>query len=239
VEVRVTDTGPGVDPEFIPRMFERFRQADGSTTRKHGGLGLGLAIVKHLVARHGGRGVAHNRRGGGGRPGGAAFVVRLPTAAPEAGGEYAEQHRARKQVNCEMLDLSGLRVLVVDDDPDARRLLKRLLSECKAEVITAASGREALKLLAEVRPHVLVSDIGMPEMDGYEFIAQVRRVAGGPERLPAAAVTAFARAEDKGRALAAGYQMHLSKPIEPSRLLMVVADLAGRRHPEAAQAAGG
>jgi signal transduction histidine kinase/CheY-like chemotaxis protein len=223
-EIRVADTGSGLDPAFIPHMFERFRQADSSTTRKHGGLGLGLAIVKHLVERHSGSVEAENVPGPGGRPAGAAFTIRLPVTAsleetPRPGGEQAAW--------CESVDLTGLKVMVVDDDADARRLLKRLLGECKAVVTTASSGREALQLLPSVHPDVLVSDIGMPEMDGYEFIARVRRVAG--EQLPAAAVTAFGRSEDKRRALAAGYQTHIAKPIEPSQLLAVVARLGGRR----------
>jgi len=226
VEIRVTDTGPGLDPAFIPYLFERFRQADGSTTRKFGGLGLGLAIVKHLVELHGGSIHAENVSPETGATG-AIFVVRLPLAAPtHNAGPLPSRGQAVSQRHCESVDLSGLKVLVVDDDADARRLLKRLLAECHAEVTTAASGREALQLLNAVQPDILVSDIGMPEMDGYEFITRVRASAG--RNLPAAAVTAFARSEDKRRALAAGYQTHIAKPIEPAQLLATVAKMVGR-----------
>jgi CheY-like chemotaxis protein len=224
VEIRVTDNGPGLDPAFIPYLFERFRQADGSTTRKFGGLGLGLAIVKHLVELHGGTIYAENVSRETGSTG-AIFIVRLPVTSHTAGHDAVTPGKTPSAV-CEAVDLTGLKVLVVDDDPDARRLLKRLLVECHAEVTTAASGREALQLLAAVHPDILVSDIGMPEMDGYELITRIRAAGGGT--LPAAAVTAFARSEDKRRALDAGYQSHIAKPIEPALLLATVAGLAGR-----------
>jgi len=229
IEIRVTDSGPGLEPQFIPHVFEQFRQADASITRKHGGLGLGLAIVKHLVERHGGTVEAENVSRPDGTVSGAIFLVRLPVDPPQKGGDALSDPSLSRQLPG-AIDLAGLRILVVDDDPDARRLLKRLLAECKADVITASSGREALQLLATSNPNVLVSDIGMPEMDGYEFISQVRKAPVPGSRIPAAAVTAFTRDEDRRRALAAGYQTHIPKPIEPSRLLAVVADLAGRRN---------
>jgi signal transduction histidine kinase/ActR/RegA family two-component response regulator len=224
VELSVADTGLGIRPEFLPHVFERFRQADGSTTRKHGGLGLGLAIVKHLVELH--EGSIHATSPGEGQ--GATFAVSLPLTSPRDSLSSADFRRASAGIDgCETTNLSGVKVLVVDDDNDARNFVRRLLIECKAEVRTAASGAEALEMIRQVRPDVLVSDIGMPGMDGYEFIRAVR--AGlDATALPAAALTAFARSEDRRRALLAGYQSHMAKPIEPAELLAVIASLAGR-----------
>ncbi|EYF05393.1 Hypothetical protein CAP_3310 [Chondromyces apiculatus DSM 436] len=230
VEVCVVDSGQGIKPEFLPHMFERFRQADASTTRRHGGLGLGLSIVKHLVELHGG--AIHAVSAGEGQ--GAAFTIELPIvavheAAPASRREHAEAY-VEGSSPLEHPSLEGITVLAVDDEPDARTLLKRVLEECGARVFIAASASEGLELLRRERPDMIVSDIGMPVVDGYEFIRQVRLLKpeqGG--RTPAAALTAFARPEDRTRALRAGYQSHVTKPVEPTELTAVVASLATRR----------
>ncbi len=227
IEISVRDTGVGIAPQFLPYVFERFRQADASTTRRHGGLGLGLAIVKQLVELHGGAVTAKSP--GVGR--GAAFIVTIPTihAQTRDPAERGILSRSPIPPECESADLRGVKVLVVDDDADSRALVKRMLSGCKAEVTIAASGREALQLLSESQPDVLLSDISMPEMDGYELIRKVRAVNDVARRsLPAAALTAFARSEDRHRALLAGFQSHLTKPVEPAELIAVVARLSGR-----------
>ena len=225
LEITVSDSGLGIKPEFLPHVFERFRQADASTTRRFGGLGLGLSIVKQLVELHGGN-VRANSAGEGL---GAAFIVSLPLRA--IGDEEKREHprsRNGSALACEV-DLEGLRVLIVDDEPDARELIKRVLLQCQANVITAASAAEGLKILQAERPHVLISDIGMPEMDGYQFIREVRKLsASDGGRTPAIALTAFARSEDRTRAMLAGYQVHISKPIEPQELIATVGSLAGQ-----------
>ena len=225
VEVAVSDTGVGIKPEFLPYVFDRFRQADATTARRFGGLGLGLAIVKSLVELHGGS--VHATSPGEGR--GATFVLNLPLSLlkPDPGPKNARPAGATVEQFC--ADLSGVTVLVVDDERDARELVRRLLAECEARVLTAASADEGLALVARDRPDVLVSDIGMPGTDGYEFVRQVRAL--GPEQgggVPAVALTAFARSEDRTRAVLAGYQMHLAKPVEPAELIAVIASLAGR-----------
>ena len=211
----IADNGVGIRADFLPHVFDRFRQADASTTRKHGGLGLGLAIVKHLVEQHGGT-VAVSSPG---EMQGATFTVRLPAnslapAAREAGVAPAAPH-----------DLAGVRVLVVDDEPDARELAERILCDAHAEVQSAANASEALRLLASARPDVLVSDIGMPDVDGFELLALVRARADGGD-LPALALTAFARPQDRQRALESGFQAYLVKPLDPNELLATVAQLA-------------
>jgi PAS domain S-box-containing protein len=223
VEIVVRDTGQGISAEFLPYMFDRFRQADSSTTRKYGGLGLGLAIVRHLVELHGGTIQADSAGDGQG----ASFVVRLPLIT---GVEPAHPLRATGSLrrNGEH-SLTGLRVLVLDDEPDTRELLITMLSGCDAMVKATASADEALAALAEWQPDVLISDIEMPGVDGYSFIRQVRTheaVAGG--KIPAVALTAHARTEDRLRALQAGFQIHISKPVEPSALTEAVAGLTGR-----------
>jgi signal transduction histidine kinase/ActR/RegA family two-component response regulator len=230
VEVRVSDTGQGITPDFLPLVFERFRQADASAARKHGGLGIGLSIVKHLVEMHGGSIRAQSE--GIGR--GSTFTVSLPITAivpnPTSGGTTALGAVDEPAIpECGWTMLDGVTVLVVDDEPDARELVKRVLEECNAFVKAAASAEEALHLLRSDLPKVLVSDIGMPDVDGYEFIRRVRSLPeeeGGT--VPAAALTAFARSEDRRRALLAGYQSHIGKPVEPGELIAVVAALAGR-----------
>jgi PAS domain S-box-containing protein len=226
IEIMVHDSGQGISAEFLPHVFERFRQADSSTTRKHAGLGLGLAIVKQLVELHGG--TVHADSPGEGL--GATFVVRLPLA-PVRHSDDREHPTTRRNgvIDCGEFNLEGVTVLVVDDEPDARQLIRQVLTHCYANVILAASATEALELLKTQKPQVLVSDIGMPETDGYAFIRSVRSLpadAGG--RTPAIALTAFARSEDRTRAMIAGYQVHVSKPIEPHELLATVASLAGR-----------
>ncbi len=227
VEITVSDSGQGIAPEFLPHVFERFRQADGSLTRRHGGLGLGLAIVKQLVELHGG--TVHASSPGEGQ--GSTFVVRLPIAGRQPGSRARgpSQDRAVAAGGAPPADngLQGLRVLVVDDEPDARVLMARILEAHGAVVRAVGTAAEAIGLIAGFRPEALVSDIGMPGRDGYELMQQVRRQAT-EQQLPAAAVTAFARPEDRERALRAGFQQHLSKPVSPEELVRVVATLAAR-----------
>jgi PAS domain S-box-containing protein len=209
--ISVHDSGIGIAPDFLQHVFERFRQADATTTRQHGGLGLGLAIVKHLVEQHGGTiSVASEGEGRG-----TCFTMRLPVHHHPAAA--AEPHAAAH-------DLSGVRVLVVDDEDDARELIKRILSDCNAEVLTAATAAEALQLLQHERPDLMVSDLAMPEVDGYGLLDRIRAL--GPSRggdLPAIALTAFARSEDRNKALASGFLAHVAKPVEPNELIAKVA----------------
>ncbi|MEZ0264292.1 MAG: ATP-binding protein, partial [Phycisphaerae bacterium] len=231
LEVCVTDNGQGIRPEFLPHVFERFRQADASTTRRHGGLGLGLSIVKHLVELHGGR--VEARSEGEGK--GATFCIELPLmvadpAAP-AGARQHPRGAPQAPMPMEHPSLDGVTVLAVDDEPDARNLLRRILEECGARVVLAASADEGLAAVRRERPNMIVSDIGMPGEDGYAFIRKVRQLSadeGG--RTPAAAFTAFARAEDRMRALRAGFQTHVAKPVDAAELTAVVASLATRRN---------
>jgi CheY-like chemotaxis protein/two-component sensor histidine kinase len=229
-EVAVSDTGQGIEPEFLPHVFERFRQADMGTTRRHGGLGLGLAIVRHLVELHDGTVTAES--GGQGR--GSTFKVRLPVRAVRGAGQPAAcaEQPARTgggfEAPAATPTLEGVKVLVVDDEADARRLLTEVLSSRGAEVLTAASADAALELLQTWRPHVLLSDIGMPDGDGYELIQRVRGLPEGRGgRTPAAALTAYAGPGDRERALSSGFQLHVAKPVEPAELTAAVASLAG------------
>jgi PAS domain S-box-containing protein len=226
VEVSVIDTGMGIKPEFLPHVFDRFRQADSSTTRRHGGLGLGLSIVKQLVEMHGG--TVRAKSPGEGQ--GATFTVTFPIMVVH----HQQTKRARPkedelaEFDCKDGSLEGVRVLVVDDEPDARRLIQRVLAECGAEVALASSAAEALRLIDDFKPHVLVSDVGMPDRDGYDLIRSVRSRGKSSAEIPAAALTAFARSEDRRRAMLAGFQTHVAKPVDPAELLAVVASLAGR-----------
>jgi CheY-like chemotaxis protein len=221
-EIRVKDTGMGVKPEFMPYVFERFRQADPSTSRRHG-LGLGLAIVKQLVELHGGNVAVESA----GENKGAVFSISLPPGPPsEVRAESPAITPKPSRLRSSIPDLSGCRVLVVDDEPDARTLLTRILSETKAEIFAAASAEEALRLLTEKAPSIIISDIGMPKVDGYEMIKKIRtRSAATGGKTPAIALTAFARPEDRAKALAAGFQQHLTKPIEWGVLLSAIAQL--------------
>ncbi|MGH7177518.1 MAG: hybrid sensor histidine kinase/response regulator [Tepidisphaeraceae bacterium] len=227
VEITVNDTGQGIKPEFLPHVFERFRQADASTTRVHSGLGLGLSIVRHLVEMHGGSVRAHSA----GEGKGATFTASLPVLAihaPETGADRVGL-AADTAFGAESPQLDGLKVLVVDDEPDARELVRRLLVERHANVTIAGSSEEALAAMGRELPDVLISDIGMPAEDGYTLIQKVRMLdAARGGKIPAVALTAFARSEDRRRSLHAGFQMHVSKPVEPAELIAVVASLGGR-----------
>jgi PAS domain S-box-containing protein len=233
VEISVQDSGQGISPEFLPHVFDRFRQAEGGTTRQHGGLGLGLAIVRHLVELHGGTVQAESE----GVNKGAIFTIRLPLAAIR---EIPSHLRSRPGLQSEapteidwnlasVASLTGIRVLVVDDEADARELLITILEKCGAEVQAAGSAVEGFEIVNEWRPHVIVSDIGMPQEDGYMFIRRVRALA--PEKgggTPAAALTAYTKIEDRLRALSAGFQTHVGKPVDPTELAAVIGSLAGR-----------
>jgi len=226
VEIAVSDTGVGIKPEFLPHVFERFRQADQTTTRQHGGLGLGLAIVRHLVELHGGSVQAESQ----GEGQGATFVMRLPVVPVYQKENVAERVHATTAdalPTYECSDrLDGLKVLVVDDEADTRELLKIALGQCGADVITAGSTQEALGAIEKERPAILVSDIGLPQEDGYELIRKIRALpAAHGGQIPAIALTAYARTGDRLRALGAGYQIHVTKPVELTELVTAMAGL--------------
>jgi signal transduction histidine kinase/ActR/RegA family two-component response regulator len=227
VEMIVTDTGEGISHDFLSSVFEPFRQADGSSTRRHAGLGLGLSIVKHLAEAHGGSVAA----GSDGEGQGATFVVRLPIApasAAQAQESMAEYSTPRTRRDSDV-SLDGLRVLVVDDDEQGRQVVAAQLDNHGASVLTAASAAEALDLLQRERVDVLLADIAMPDEDGYTLIRKLRAMHPSPvASTPAAALTAFARNEDKLQALHAGFQLHLTKPIDSPSLLTAVARLGGK-----------
>ncbi len=228
VEITVADTGRGIALDFQRHVFERFRQADGATTRAYGGLGLGLSIVRQLVEMHGGTVSVFSE----GEGHGSSFTVRLPLATARQGDVSAtpmlQGLLAAEGIACPPA-LDGMHVLVVDDEADTREMLQALLEHCGARVRLASSVAEAMAMFAELRPDLLLSDIGMPGDDGYVLIERVRRLApGAGGGVPAVALTAYARTEDRTRALLAGFNTHVSKPVEPPLLLAVLASLAGR-----------
>jgi signal transduction histidine kinase len=226
VEIRVEDTGQGIAAEFLPRMFDRFTQADASSTRRQGGLGLGLAIVKALVERHGGTVRAESP--GLGR--GATFTVRLPVLSGyEPGHAKLARETVTRATPAEPRPLDGIRVMVVEDDTDGRNMLTILLERTGALVVSVASVREALDTLETIRPDVIVSDIAMADEDGYALIRRIRaRDAEHGGAIPALALTGYVFPEDRARLLAAGFQAHVGKPAAPGELVAMVATLAGR-----------
>jgi CheY-like chemotaxis protein/two-component sensor histidine kinase len=224
VEISVQDEGQGISADFLPHVFDRFRQADSSMSRRHGGLGLGLSIVRQLVELHGG--TVRAASDGEGR--GATFTISLPQMATWA-GEVPGPVRGAGSLEGDATALAGVRVLLVEDDPDSRDLLARILQLNGAGVAVATSAEEALDTVAGGAFDLLISDIGMPGVDGYELLRRLRsRPAEEGGTLPAIALTAFARTEDRTRALRSGYQMHVAKPVEPAELVAAVASLSAR-----------
>jgi PAS domain S-box-containing protein len=229
LEITVSDSGIGIEEEFLPFVFDRFRQADSTSSKKYGGLGLGLSIVRHLTELHGGTVEAHNRE----ETNGAVFIVKLPVMAvrPKTENIAEETESSVQSIGSSIAfdcppSIEGKKLLVVDDEPDAQMLLRAILEQCGAEVETAGSAAEVISLLKENSYDILISDVGMPEVDGYELIRKIREMERGTgKRLPAVALTAFARAEDRLKALSAGFNMHISKPVEPAELIVVIANL--------------
>jgi signal transduction histidine kinase/CheY-like chemotaxis protein len=228
-QIQVSDTGEGINPEFLPFIFDRFRQADGTSTRRHGGLGLGLAIVRHLIELHGG--TVHADSPGEGC--GASFIIKLPLA-------IADRSRKSRRADLESLwpndqsdgqpeplpSLEGIQVLLVDDDRDTLQMLTAMLTECRAKVQAASHAEEAMELLQWFRPDVLVSDLAMPGEDGYSLVGKVRALdAERRTPTPAVALTAYARVEDRTRALSAGFNLFIVKPVEPHELISAIANL--------------
>jgi signal transduction histidine kinase/DNA-binding response OmpR family regulator len=229
VRVSVSDSGIGIKPEFLPFIFDRFRQADGSTTRVHGGLGLGLSIVKHLVHIHGGSVKVESQ----GQDTGTTFTLSLPLAS-ESWQTSSKDASSKPEVNVAPPGFSrileGLRILVVDDEADSRDLIKAILMGCGGEVNCCESAAEAIKSIRDWKPDLLVSDIGMPTEDGYSLIKKVRSLRSKrAKQIPAVALTAYATKEDKARALSVGFQIHVAKPIEPETLVMSIASVIGRK----------
>ncbi len=237
VQITISDTGQGISPQFLPHIFERFRQADASITRKHGGLGLGLAIVRHLVELHGGTIRAESP----GEGQGATFIVTIPLRAVQHHREdYSESvnknelySSGEESLQTNNSILSNLWVLIVDDEADARELVSTVLQDSGAKVTAVASAEEAYQIIAKgvagIRPNILISDIGMPEQDGYSLIRKIRKLParqGG--QIPAAALTAYARVEEREKALEAGFHIHVAKPVIPEELVRIVVSLAGR-----------
>lgn len=232
LEVEVADNGEGIDSAFLPHVFDRFRQADASASRRHGGLGLGLSIVKQLVELHGGTISAKSPGAGMG----STFRVNLPVMATNLDSQEEEakrQHPSRSNgvpsiEETEKLSLKGVHILVVDDEPDARALIHRLLVDCDARVSTAASAEEGIAAILQDTPDVLISDVGMPGEDGYSMIRRIRKLDQPFASVPAIALTAYARVEDRVKAIQTGYQLHLSKPVEPVELIAMVGSLVAR-----------
>ena len=229
VHMVVSDDGQGIEAAFLPHIFERFRQADSRFSREHGGLGLGLAIVRELIELHGGTVSASSD--GPGR--GATFSVRLPSMLADR--QSTTTYRALQPPNPAAEHdrvperLKGVRILAVDDEEDALGLLRVILESAGAEVTTAGSAQGALDLLQSSNFDALIADIGMPKMDGLELIRNIRRTLPAPaNRIPAAALTAYARSEDRVTAIASGFQIHIPKPVHPTDLIMAVGALVGR-----------
>ena len=225
----MSDNGEGISPAFLPHVFERLSQGDSSPKKKQPGLGLGLAIVKSLTEMHGGS--ARAKSAGVGR--GATFSVTFPISVVHSRRDDLGRHHPTTNPDLAETALSppldGVHVLLVDDDPDALEVVKRILQRCKARVTTAISAAEGLVLLARERPNVVLADIGLPQMDGYEFVSRVRAMPaerGGD--VPVAALTAFARSEDRRQAMLAGFDMHVAKPADPAELVAIVGRLARR-----------
>ena len=224
----MTGSAKGIAAEFLPQVFERFTQADSSATKKEAGLGLGLAIVKSLSELHGGS--VRVKSGGEGR--GTTFIVSLPVSVVHTLDQGENPQRAkveREGPALHTIDLAGVKVIVVDDEADAIGLVKRMMEECGATVEACGSGSECLACVPTFRPDVLITDIGMPDMDGYTLIGKLRALSpeqGG--RTPAVALTAFARSEDRRQAMLAGFDMHVAKPVEPGEVVAVVSRLARR-----------
>jgi CheY-like chemotaxis protein len=233
VEIAVSDTGEGISAEFLPYVFDRFRQADHATTRRHGGLGLGLSITKHIVELHGG--TVRVESPGEGQ--GATFVLRLPVmvihSAEQSAGADTEQPPPAGEAAArpaETARLDGVHVLVVDDERDARDLLSTILTQSGARVTAVATVADALDKLRLAKADLILSDIELPNEDGYSLIRRVRTLEGQQEAgTPAIALTAHARASDRLQALAAGYQLHMPKPVEPAELVLAIANLTNRR----------
>jgi PAS domain S-box-containing protein len=226
VEITVSDNGRGIAPEFLPHLFERFSQADSTSTRQHGGLGIGLALVRQLVEMH--DGTVSAQSGGLGK--GATFTVSLPAAKMRVKGAAFLQERAQEPGIARLTDLSGLSVLVVDDDADSLEVVARILTSRKARVRTATSAAKAMEVLKDFLPDLVISDIGMPETDGHEFVRWIRRLPALAD-VPAVALTAFAQADDRRRALSSGFQAHISKPLSAAELVAAVGSMARRRAP--------
>jgi PAS domain S-box-containing protein len=225
IEAVVSDTGIGITPELLPFVFDRFRQGDSGTSRRTGGLGLGLAIARSLIELHGGELRAESK----GLGQGAAFTVRLPLMSAQRPLETQQSIHPASGGNEKAPSLKGLRVLLVDDEESAREVVSLILSQADAQVRTAESAAAALNILDQWRPDILVSDVGMPQVDGYDLIRLIRaRPAESGGSIPAAALTAYARTEDRLRVLSAGYQTHVQKPVQPIELITVVASLARR-----------
>jgi PAS domain S-box-containing protein len=225
VAFSVSDTGIGIPANFLPQVFDRFTQQDGSTSRAHGGLGLGLAICRQLIELHGGS----IRAESAGEGQGASFFVSLPLSSQQTADERADDSTAndtRASENLALPKLDGVHIFVLDDEPDARGLLCRILEDQGARVVAFASAQELLKALQLSRPTVIVSDVGMPGVDGYQMIRALRATETRDSRIPALALTAFARAEDRKRSLMAGFQAHLAKPFDVAELILLVANLA-------------
>lgn len=223
----ISDSGIGIPPSYLPYVFDRFSQQDSSTTRAFGGLGLGLAICRQLVELHGGT----IRASSAGEGQGASFVVELPVSQEPQQTEAAQSGPPAGAATAELPSLprlDGVHVFIVDDEPDARELLRRMFADQGARVTGFASAQEALAAVQQARPALIVSDIGMPVMDGYQFMRALRAGEGRDERIPAVALTAFARAEDRKKSLLAGYQAHLAKPFDVAELILTAAGLLGR-----------